>query len=80
MDQLCSYGHSEPVEGQRALWQGRKEEVMMAYDVISGYATKNTNNLRLWESRSKRGFDLQSFNGECGVAFLGGDCADWGSG
>ena len=37
----------------------------MAYDVmIPGYATKNTNNLRLWESKPKRGFDLQSFNGE----------------
>lgn len=30
---------------------------------ISGYGTKNTNNLRLWESKPKRGFDLQSFNG-----------------
>jgi len=28
----------------------------------SGYGTKNTNNLRLWESKPKRGFDLQSFN------------------
>ena len=31
---------------------------------ISGYDTKNTNNLRLWESKPKRGFDLQSFNGQ----------------
>ena len=29
-----------------------------------GYGTKNTNNLRLWESKPKRGFDLQSFNGQ----------------
>ena len=36
----------------------------IAYDVpIPGYETKTTNNLRLWESRPKRGFDLQSFNG-----------------
>lgn len=36
----------------------------MAYDVmIPGYDTKNTNNLRLWESKPKRGFDLNSFNG-----------------
>lgn len=32
--------------------------------VIPGYGTKNTNNLRLWESKPKRGFDLQSFNGQ----------------
>ena len=32
--------------------------------MILGYGTKNTNNLRLWESKPKRGFDLQSFNGE----------------
>ena len=31
---------------------------------VSGYGTKNTNNLRLWESKPKRGFDLQSFNGQ----------------
>lgn len=35
----------------------------MAYDtMIPGYETKSTNNLRLWESKPKRGFDLQSFN------------------
>ena len=30
--------------------------------MIPGYGTRNTNNLRLWESKPKRGFDLQSFN------------------
>jgi glycogen phosphorylase len=36
----------------------------MAYDVmIPGYGTQSTNNLRLWESKPKRGFDLNSFNG-----------------
>jgi starch phosphorylase len=31
--------------------------------MIPGYKTKTTNNLRLWESKPKRGFDLNSFNG-----------------
>ena len=36
----------------------------MAYDVmIPGYNPPPTNNLRLWESKPKRGFDLNSFNG-----------------
>ncbi|CAL1697658.1 unnamed protein product [Somion occarium] len=40
-----------------------EEVVAVAYDVmIPGYDTKNTNNLRLWESKPKRGFDLNSFN------------------
>ena len=45
----------------------------MGYDVIMipGHATKNTNNLRLWERKPKRGFDLQSFNG-ARRCFLGG--------
>ena len=30
-----------------------------------------TNNLRLWESKPKRGFDLQSFNG----AWMGTSCS-----
>jgi starch phosphorylase len=32
--------------------------------MVPGYGTKSTNNLRLWESKPKRGFDLNSFNGE----------------
>ncbi|EIM84344.1 glycosyltransferase family 35 protein [Stereum hirsutum FP-91666 SS1] len=47
----------------RAVWSGGQEVLAVAYDVmIPGYHTKNTNNLRLWESKPKRGFDLQSFN------------------
>ncbi|KAA1466891.1 glycosyltransferase family 35 protein [Dentipellis sp. KUC8613] len=47
----------------RAVWSGGQEVLAAAYDVmIPGYGTKNTNNLRLWESKPKRGFDLQSFN------------------
>lgn len=49
----------------RGVWHGGQEVVAVAYDVmIPGYETKNTNNLRLWESKPKRGFDLNSFNGE----------------
>ncbi|KAF8494939.1 glycosyltransferase family 35 protein [Russula emetica] len=47
----------------RATWSGGQEVLAVAYDVmIPGYGTKSTNNLRLWESKPKRGFDLQSFN------------------
>jgi starch phosphorylase len=46
-----------------ATWSGG-QVLAVAYDVmIPGYGTKSTNNLRLWESKPKRGFDLQSFNG-----------------
>jgi len=49
----------------RASWTGGQEVLAVAYDVmIPGYHTKTTNNLRLWESRPKRGFDLNSFNGQ----------------
>ena len=60
------YGHAERLgDGSgRAVWAGGQEVVAVAFDVmIPGYGTKTTNNLRLWESRSKRGFDLNSFNG-----------------
>lgn len=47
----------------KGTWSGGQEVLAVAYDVmIPGYGTKNTNNLRLWESKPKRGFDLQSFN------------------
>ena len=50
----------------KAICSGEQEVLAVAYDVmIPGYATKNTNNLRLWESKPKRGFDLNSFNGMC---------------
>ncbi|KAI6117181.1 glycosyltransferase family 35 protein [Pisolithus croceorrhizus] len=47
----------------RGVWYGGQEVLAIAYDVtIPGYDTRNTNNLRLWGSMPKRGFDLQSFN------------------
>ncbi|KAG2361174.1 glycosyltransferase family 35 protein [Suillus spraguei] len=47
----------------RAIWEGGQEVLAVAYDVpIPGCDTRNTNNLRLWESKPKRGFDLNSFN------------------
>lgn len=47
----------------RAIWEGGQEVLAVAYDVpIPGCNTRNTNNLRLWESKPKRGFDLNSFN------------------
>ncbi|KAI6143212.1 glycosyltransferase family 35 protein [Pisolithus tinctorius] len=47
----------------RGVWYGGQEVLAVAYDVtIPGYDTRNTNNLRLWASKPKRGFDLQSFN------------------
>jgi starch phosphorylase len=60
------YGSAErlPDGSGRAVWSGGQEVLAVAYDVmIPGYGTRNTNNLRLWESKPKRGFDLQSFNG-----------------
>jgi starch phosphorylase len=57
------YGHSERDANGKAVWSGGQEVLAIAYDMmIPGYDTKNTNNLRLWESKPKRGFDLQSFN------------------
>lgn len=57
------YGHAEREENGKASWSGGQEVLAVAYDVmVPGYATKNTNNLRLWEARPKRGFDLNSFN------------------
>lgn len=58
------YGHAERLDGMKAFWSGGQEVLAVAYDtMVPGYATKNTNNLRLWESKPKRGFDLNSFNG-----------------
>jgi starch phosphorylase len=60
------YGHADRfTDGSgRAVWSGGQEVIAQAYDVpIPGCDTKNTNNLRLWESKPKRGFDLNSFNG-----------------
>nr|GAT48427.1 glycogen phosphorylase [Mycena chlorophos] len=59
------YGTAERVAGTpRAVWHGGQEVLAVAYDVmIPGLApNKTVNNLRLWESKPKRGFDLNSFN------------------
>ncbi|KAH7882736.1 glycogen phosphorylase [Phlebopus sp. FC_14] len=59
------YGTSERYHdgSGRAVWHGGQEVLAVAYDVmIPGFDTRNTNNLRLWESKPKRGFDLNSFN------------------
>jgi starch phosphorylase len=57
------YGHAERLPDGRAIWSGGQEVVAIAYDVpIPGYDTKNTNNIRLWDAKPKRGFDLNSFN------------------
>lgn len=46
------------------MWHGGQEVLAVAYDVmVPGYDTASTNNLRLWESKPQRGFDLNSFNG-----------------
>lgn len=64
------YGHAERLDKGKAIWSGGQEVLAVGYDVmIPGYHTKNTNNLRLWESKPKRGFDLDSFNGKCLLAF-----------
>ncbi|KII90237.1 glycosyltransferase family 35 protein [Plicaturopsis crispa FD-325 SS-3] len=64
------YGNSQRTDNRKALWSGGQEVLAVAYDCpIPGYNTKNTNNLRLWESKPKRGFDLNSFNaGDYGAA------------
>ncbi|KAG6900188.1 hypothetical protein C0993_001704 [Termitomyces sp. T159_Od127] len=59
------YGQSQRLNDgtPRASWTGGQEVLAVAYDVmIPGYHTTTTNNLRLWESKPKRGFDLNSFN------------------
>ncbi|KAI7786929.1 glycogen phosphorylase [Diaporthe eres] len=47
-----------------AHWEGGDVVTAIAYDVpIPGYATKSTNNLRLWSSKAASGeFDFQKFN------------------
>jgi glycogen phosphorylase len=72
LDVTCEvrfYGEAVRIEdgGGKALWSGGQEVLAVAYDVmIPGCETKTTNNLRLWESKPKRGFDLNSFNGQFG--------------
>lgn len=67
------YGYAERASdgSGKAVWSGGQEVLAIAYDcMIPGYDTKNTNNLRLWESKPKRGFDLNSFNGVFIVRFI----------
>lgn len=57
------YGNADRLADGKGIWQGGQEVLAVAYDVmIPGYGTQTTNNLRLWESKPKRGFDLNSFN------------------
>lgn len=71
------YGHAERLDGMKAVWSGGQEVLAVAYDtMIPGYDTKNTNNLRLWESKPKRGFDLQSFNGELALFYVNANAAN----
>ncbi|KAG8934308.1 Non-essential glycogen phosphorylase [Tulasnella sp. 417] len=57
------YGHAERISDSKAIWSGGQEVLAVAYDVpIPGSYTRNTNNLRLWDAKPKRGFDLNSFN------------------
>ncbi|KAF8488889.1 glycosyltransferase family 35 protein [Gautieria morchelliformis] len=57
------YGQAERTGNGKAIWSGGQEVVAVAHDVpVPGYATKTTNSIRLWDSKPKRGFDLQSFN------------------
>ncbi|KAG8972721.1 Non-essential glycogen phosphorylase [Tulasnella sp. 425] len=57
------YGHAERIGDRKSIWSGGQEVVATAYDVpIPGSYTRNTNNLRLWDAKPKRGFDLNSFN------------------
>lgn len=54
----------DPTTGAvRSIWQNGEKVEAVAYDVpIPGYGTKNTINIRLWSSKPKKKFDLQSFN------------------
>lgn len=45
-------------------WTGGLEVLGVPYDVpIPGFKTHNTNNIRFWQSKPKKAFDLASFNG-----------------
>nr|CAG8593376.1 3640_t:CDS:10 [Entrophospora candida] len=48
---------------ERYTWEGSDTVEAVAYDVpIPGYDTNNCNNIRLWNSKPKRQFDLKYFN------------------
>ena len=56
------FGHAERIGNGRAVWSGGQEVSAVAYDVpIPGYETRNTNNIRLWDAKPTRGFDLNRY-------------------
>lgn len=56
------YGHVSKRQG-RQRWHGGEKVLAIAYDLpIPGFATANCINIRLWSSKPKKQFDLQSFN------------------
>lgn len=56
------FGHAERIGNGRAVWSGGQEVMAVAYDVpIPGYETRNTNNIRLWDAKPMRGFDLNRY-------------------
>ena len=56
------YGHVSKHGGRHA-WHGGEKVLAVAYDVpVPGFATQNCGNIRLWSSKPKKQFDLQSFN------------------
>ncbi|KAF2077976.1 hypothetical protein CYY_000700 [Polysphondylium violaceum] len=61
------YGHvteRKSSEGNKFDWEGGELVQAIAYDApIPGYATTNTNNIRLWSSKPHKEFDLDAFNG-----------------
>jgi starch phosphorylase len=44
-------------------WQGGQIVLAVPYDMpIPGYKVENTNNIRFWDAKPRRAFDLSSFN------------------
>ncbi|CAH7685569.1 putative glycogen phosphorylase [Phakopsora pachyrhizi] len=59
------YGEAiRPAVGKsKGRWTGGQIVLAVPYDLpIPGFDTKNMNNIRLWSSKPKRAFDLNSFN------------------
>jgi starch phosphorylase len=61
------YGRSEPYHAEngetRYRWVDTSSVMAMACDIlIPGYGNRSVNNMRLWEARSSREFNLQEFN------------------
>jgi len=64
--QIRFYGKIEKYQDGntlRAKWVQSQKVIAMAYDTpIPGFNTYNTNNLRLWRSRTSNTFDFDRFN------------------